>query len=125
MDECVAHPMDPAALLVRHCLPRPCMDGSCRARALLGSGVWSVAAMYTASWMRHEFAARPDECSRLSGSQSMARALKGAPVRTGCPGQFHRQFAITSLCACRLEQATYAARCSNLHAARVYAGRAR
>ena len=30
----------------------PCMDGSCMARGLFGFGIWSVAAMYTASKMR-------------------------------------------------------------------------
>ena len=30
----------------------PCMDGSCMARGLFGFGIWSVAAIYTASRMR-------------------------------------------------------------------------
>ena len=32
----------------------PCMDGSRGARALFGSGIWSVAAMYTASDLQHD-----------------------------------------------------------------------
>ena len=36
----------------RHWLFGPCMDGSCVASGLLGSGVWSVAAMSTASGVR-------------------------------------------------------------------------
>ena len=75
-----------------------CMDGPL-ARALFGFGIWSVAAMYTASKMQRYVAARPDEVSRRAGPDQW-RALEGASVRTGCPVPlFYRLYAITSRCA--------------------------
>ncbi len=68
--------------------PGPCVDGARVARAMLGSGTRSVAAMSAASEMQRVRAmpspARPDEI-RLRSGPDHGHALKGASVRTGDP----------------------------------------
>ena len=74
----------------------PHMDGSRGARALFGSGVWSVAAMYTASRLRHDLPRALMKSAGLDGSRSMARGLRRTGPNWVSWPSFLRLYAITS-----------------------------